>query len=261
MKFLLVLLFVPFFAYGDTCDEKFAQRESGLTTAQDAFDCYDSQEQNAKNLIQKAYLKFFIAEYFLEEKLPDLFLSMGLAEKAVLTFGEKYSLEAYGKLTPEDKALLSQGMYIYGLATARYVDIKGKLEAIRRMEDIKKSMNTIMRLKQETTAFYGAHRTLGIFHTKVPAIAGGQIQLAGQYLTLAVQKTLYKNELSLYPGNNFALAEYFFKINKDAEGCQALKSFPELSHEDIHLMKNGHYLESVADVEKGKELFIAKQCP
>lgn len=264
---ILMLLAFPLISFAQSnCDELFEAREKGLQSARDAFACFEKQTstqriEKAHALNRMSYLKFFMGEYFLTEKLDPLYEALTLGEKSVLLFGEKYSLDQYAKLSDQELSVLAEGLYTYGLSVARYVDLKGKLEAIKRMEDIKKSMNTIIRIKREETAFYGAHRTLGIFHTKVPGIAGGQIQLAGPYLQKAIQGSLYKGTLSLYPSNNVSYADLLFKQGNNSQACVELKAVVALTASDVKAMDNHYYLESMDDVRKAKELFAAKRCP
>lgn len=266
LKFVL-LFALPLFSYAQTnCDDLYLAREQGLESARKAFTCYESQ--NPSQRLEKAhaynrmsYLKFFMAEYFLDQKLDALSEAMTLGEKSILLFGDKYALDQYAKLSEAELDVLAEGLYNYGLSVARYVDLKGKLEAIKRMEDIKKSMNSIIRIKREEIAFYGAHRTLGIFHTKVPGIAGGQIQLAGPYLQKAIQGSLYKGSLSLFPSNNVSYGDYLFKQGKNSEACAELKAVANLTASDVRSMDNKFFVESMDDVRKAKELFAEKRCP
>lgn len=255
------------FSQRDHCLEQFNNRSAGLSVAQEAFSCYKKESESetirefkAHNLSQMSYLNFFIAEYHLENKEETLLEGIEFAEKAILLFGAKYSLPTYGALSSPEKKVLSEALYHYGLTTARYIDIKGQWEAIKRMEDIKKSMNTIIRLKEEATAFYGAHRTLGIFHIKVPYIAGGRIELAKNFLSTALTQTSYLKDLSIYPANNVAYAELMFKESQNKEGCYHVDLVAKLTHEEAKKMNNGLFLETLQAIKDAKILFQNKKC-
>ncbi len=265
MLSIALLLFSLLTLAQDKCLDLFNQRNLGLQSSEVAFNCYKtsnetSKEMRAYNLAQMSYLKFFIAEYFLEKKEEALLEGIELAERAVLLYGVKYSLTTYNTLPDSERKVLALALYNYGLTTSRYIDIKGQWEAIKRMEDIKKSMNTIIRMKEEKTAFYGAHRTLGIFHIKVPYIAGGRIELAKNFLSTAVEQTKYNQDLSLYPANNVAYAELMFKEGQDKEGCYQVNLVASLTTEDIKKMDNGLYLETLQSVKDAKTLIQNKKC-
>jgi hypothetical protein len=262
------MLFLGVFAFAQTdCDSLYEKREAGLVKAQEALSCYESslpsatvRESQAHTLNRISYLKFFIAEYFLDQKTAVLYEGMEIAEKSVLLFGPKYSLTDYRLLSPEELKLLAVALYNYGLLTSRYVDLMGTMEALKRMGDIKKSMTSIMRIKEEGTAHYGAHRTMGIFNTKVPAIAGGDMNVAKDFLLKAIEMTQFKTGVSTYPANNIAYSDWLYKKGQTAESCAQLKLVIALNTTDIRAMNNGLYFESLVDLKKGNELFKNRQC-
>lgn len=265
---LIFILFSSVTSAQSSCDPLFNEREFGLVKAEQAYQCYDKQlssaatrEDKSHALNQMSYLKFFIAEYFLNDKTDALFQGIELAEKSVLLFGPKYSLKDYKSLSPSELKLLAVALYNYGLITARYIDIKGVMEALSRMADIKKSMLTIIRLNEETTAHYGAHRTLGIFYFKVPGIAGGDMKLAKEYLDHAIAATQTQSGVCSYPANNIALAEWFYKSEQLSDACAQLKKVISLTPEAVRALKNGLFYESSVDVKKAQQLFSEYRCP
>lgn len=242
------------------CDGLFALRDHGKEAAETALRCYEEAPETAKSLTQRAYLEFFIAEYFTDEKNPLLLEAIAHAEEAVLLFGPKYGIPEYEKLAPTERKALAAALYTYGLATSRYIDLAGKWEAIKRMNDIRRSMDSILRIGEEATAFFGADRTLGIFHTKVPEIAGGKIELAERYLTSALESTRVSDDLSRYPANNIAYADLMHKIGKDAEGCRHLGIVAALTENDVRRLENEMYYESMIKVTEAKTLFAERKC-
>lgn len=261
----LILVLFSFSAFASECDSLFDLRHEGQTRSTEAQNCYQAQSKSGERIVRAhalsrmSYLKFYINEYFNEARTAPLQEGMKLAEDAVTLFGTKYDVAGYLKLPANEKEVLGWAMYNYGLTMSRYVDLAGPLEAIRKMEDIKKSMNTIIRMKEEDVAFFGAHRTLGIFHMKVPAIAGGDIKLSEPYLTKAITSTIAFNGISAFPSNNLALAELHLKQNADSKACAIIASVAALTESDILKLSNGHILESRQTVGKAKEL-LAKKC-
>jgi tetratricopeptide (TPR) repeat protein len=268
MLSLILFLTLPYLAFGSqSCDELFMAREKGLEQSQSAFTCYQqniktqSQKQDiAHHLNRMSYLKFFIAEYLVQEKEELLLEAIEFSEKSLLLFGPKYSVPTYMKLEPIEKQLVASALYNYGLSTARYVDIKGKWEAIKRMEDIKRSMDSIIRIKEETTAFYGAHRTLGIFHMKVPFIAGGRIELSKKYFAEALENTRFSGEISLYPANNLVFSDLMYKLGQNDESCRHLILIAKLTENDVRAMENDLFLETMEVIKEAKELLVSRKC-
>lgn len=264
---MLVSLFGIIFSSGvfaADCESLFEARHEGLRTAKEALSCFEKDASSdrsirGKGLSRRSYLKFFIAEHFDQKPSETLLEGIALAEEGLLLFGAKYDVASYGKLSSADRMTVAELLYNYGLTTARYVDLAGPLEAIRRMEDIKKSMNSIIRMKEEGTAFFGAHRTLGIFHMKVPAIAGGDIKLSEAYLTKARNSTLAFGSVSAYPSNNLALAELYLKLGQTQRACGELLRVSELTDADVVRLNNGHILETKKTIAEAREL-KAKKC-
>ena len=248
------------------CESLYAARGAGLARSEEAYACFEKQtpteaSASARRFNRLAYLKFFMAEHFLENKTDVLLESIALAEKGILLFGKKYDLAAYRALTLEEKEELAWALYHYGLATSLYVDIKGIAEALRRMDDIKRSMSTILRIDQLAVAHSGAHRTLGIFHMKVPVIAGGDIEVAKTYLPLAVNSTLRSGGLSVYPLNNSVYADLLYKLGQKEAACAQLRMVAELTDADVVALDNGYTFETRVHVQEAKKTMRSRQCP
>lgn len=267
--FLLVLSFlISFSAFAQSCDEHYAARGEGIERAQAASRCHQKALADASTRVEQAhhynriaYLKFFIAEYFLADKTEMLRESFETAERGMLLFGKKYALAEYRLLSADEKRQLSLALYHYGLAVSRYVDIKGIAEALLRMDDIKRSMTTIIRLQESATVFHGAHRTLGIFHMKVPAIAGGDIETAKNYIPLAVTSTRYIGELSQFPLNNLVYADLLHKLNSKVEGCAQLRLVANLTREEVIALDNGYIHETLGHIADAQATLVTRQCP
>jgi|GEM_PF-4318371 len=266
MLSLLLLLANLSIAQAADCESLYADRGAGLARAQEAYVCFEKQAPidnatTARRLNRLAYLKFFMAEHYLENKAEVLLEAIALAEKGMLVFGKKYDLAAYRALMSEEKEELAWALYHYGLATSLYVDIKGITEALRRMDDIKRSMSTILRIEQFAVAYSGAHRTLGIFHMKVPVIAGGDIEISKNYLPLAVNSTLRSGGLSVYPINNSVYADLLYKLGQKEAACAQLRMVADLTDSDVAALDNGFDFETRRHVQEAKKTLRSRQCP
>ena len=267
LKIIFLMTFSMLANANDICDDLYKKREEGLIASELAFNCYRGNLSNqiekisiSHHLNRMSYLKFFMAEFFMEDKIDFLLEALDLSEKSLLLFGPKYSIPTYEQLSPEEKKPLAESLYYYGLVTSRYIDIKGQWEAIKRMGDIKRSMDSLIRIKEESTAYYGAHRTLGIFHMKVPAIAGGKIELSKQYLLYAIENTKFNGDLSLFPANNIAYSELLMKLGDKEESCHQLKIVANLSEQEVRSMDNNLFYETMEKVREAKELIQSRQC-
>lgn len=261
---VVFLVFTALTAFASDCDSLYDLRHESSQRATEALSCYSkisssSRLEKAHALSRMSYLKFYINEYFSEAQKEPLLEGIRFAETGLLLFGTKYDVAAYTNLPADEKEVVGWLLYNYGLTTSRFVDIAGPLEAIRRKEDIQKSMTTIIRMKEESVSFYGAHRTLGIFHMKVPAIAGGNIKLSEPYFTKAIQSTIAMGTLSAFPSNNLSLGELYLKLNQDAKGCAEIKMVASLTDNDIVALSNGHILETKQTVAKARDL-LEKKC-
>lgn len=265
-KFVLATL-ISFPVFADTCSPLFDRRGEGASVTLEAMGCYEESLRNVNDaetksqyLVKISYLKFFQAENYTQRKESLLFEAMEIAEKGLEAFGPKYSLGDYRKLSASSQTLVAESLYNYGLIVARYVDEKGVVEALKRMDDIKKSMTTIIRLKQEAVAHFGAHRVLGIFHTKVPSIAGGDLKLAKTYLEAALEGSRYSGDLSRYPLNHVVYSDYLYKVGEKDRACAELRKVMDLSASDIKNLDNGLFHESMENVASARESFKERKC-
>lgn len=264
---ILITLVMANFSYADSCKESYRNRGISLQKTDEALNCYQEDLKSLTNILDRAnayanlsYLEFFKAEMFLTEKLSALESSINYAQKGAELFGELFDVVSYRKLDDVSKIVLAKNLYNYGTSVARYVDIKGKWEAIKRMGDIKNSMNSILRIGQADIAYHGAHRTLAIFHMKVPAIAGGKKELSKKYFLIVMDKTSYRGDLSRYPVNNLMFAEYYYSEKMLPAACRQLALIKDLDESEVKQMANGLYYETLKDVEKAKKVFKDYQC-
>lgn len=243
------------------CDSLYHSRHLGEAKAREALTCYEKELPTAKGheakgiiLNKMAYLNFFIGEYHSDKRLAILQKGIDLAEESMLQFGTKYSIDDYRKLSPSELKVLAESLYLYGFISARWVDIRNStMDALRRMNDIKRPMLTILRLNEGDLYHRGAERVLGIFYMKVPAIAGGDMKLSGDYLE--------KSRLAgSFPVNHFVYAEWLYKSGKRAEACKELSLISDLTEDDVKLLKNGFYYESLIDVQKARALRAEYEC-
>ncbi len=266
MLSILLLLANLSIAQTTDCETLYTDRGTSLARSEEAYACFEKQVPadnitTARRFNRLAYLKFFMAEHYLENKAEVLLESIALAETGILVFGKKYDLAAYRALTSEEKEELAWALYHYGLATSLYVDIKGIAEALRRMDDIKRSMSTILRIEQFAVAHSGAHRTLGIFHMKVPVIAGGDIEISKNYLPLAVNSTLRSGGLSVYPLNNSVYADLLYKLGQKDAACAQLRMVADLTDADVSALENGYEFETRVHIQEAKKTLRSRQCP
>lgn len=252
------------------CDTKFNQRGKSAQALEDAMSCLRNQvstdsnsEIKADSLIKVSYLHMFKSEFYTvgdSNKIIELEQAMKRSEQAILIYGRMFDLRAYEKLGETQKDTVAKALYFYGTATARYVEYKGKLEAIKKLSTIKRSMNTVIRLGREEIEHFGAHRTLAILNAKVPVIAGGNKGLAKKYFEIATSQTETTSGYSSYPLNNFMYAEYLAEENNKSEACAQLSKIVDITSEQIDILNNGYTFETSNDIKKAKRRFTELSC-
>jgi hypothetical protein len=72
-KIIIVLLVTSSFVYANSCDALYDKRGESLETTLSAYDCYEKisdtdKLRNSSNLNKMAYLKFFQAAFFEDNK-------------------------------------------------------------------------------------------------------------------------------------------------------------------------------------------------
>lgn len=271
---LKLIVFITSMSYAVSsmanCTDLFIKRSESRSATDKAIDCFSkltnsnqSEDLKSDTLIKLSYLSMFKSEFYLKsdsEKILELEKAMAFAENGALVFGRLFDLSSYEKLSEIEKDSVARALYFYGTATARYVEYKGKLEAIRRLSLIKRTMNTVIRLGREKLEHYGAHRTLAILNAKVPVIAGGDKALARKYFEIAITKSQTGLGVSSYPLNNLMFAEFLFESSDKNMACTQLKKVTKLSITQIESLDNDYTFESINDLAKAKKRFSEYGC-
>ncbi|MBD65984.1 MAG: hypothetical protein CME62_12305 [Halobacteriovoraceae bacterium] len=269
MKNLIILIIaivsVNSFA---NCDDLYERRGESLSTLKLGKQCLKdliatsnlSKDLKGEAISDLSYLMFFEAEYYLDNDEDKMLAALNKAKEGAEIFGELNDFRVYRKLSQAEQAALAEALYNFGTITARYIDLKGKWEAIKRMGDIKKPMSSVIRLKQQEYAHYGAHRTLAIFYLKVPGIAGGSIEKSKEFFDVVMKQTTDATGLSSYPLNNMVYADYLFEVDKDKEACAQLAMVKNLTAADIAKLDNGFEFETGEQVKEAARRFAANKC-
>ncbi|MCT4641834.1 MAG: TRAP transporter TatT component family protein [Bacteriovoracaceae bacterium] len=227
-KWLLLLVSYNLFAITN-CDALYEKRGQSLEITEQAIECFSY----ASNLNKVSYLLFFKATYFEADVLRSLIDSYGFAKKQILKYGNMFDFSSYDNLSVEEKRELALAYYQYGTSVSKYVEYKGKFEAVKRMKEIKSSMKMILRLKEPQTFFYGAYRTLAILNYKVPKIAGGDLRLAKKYFEKLMNLTSIDG-LSDYPVNHIFYAQFLYTKNANKQkACSELKKVMGITDREI----------------------------
>ena len=220
------------------CESYYKKRGESLSTTNKAITCYESLTADSKlvkseKLNKISYLKFFKATYFEDNSLENLKDAYNTAKDSIEQYSSMFDSTAARSLEEDQKEEVALSYYLYGTAVSKYVDLKGKWEAIKRMSEIKNSMTIILKMREAQTFHFGAYRTLAIFNLKVPSIAGGDLNKSKLFFERMMEES--KNELGLssYPVGHFYYAEYLFRVSKKAEACSELFLLKNLSDKDI----------------------------
>lgn len=240
--FKAVLFFIvsSTFATASDCTSLYNNRGLNLDTTIEAYECLDnlnaddlSKLDKSINLNKMAYLKFFEASYYNNNSISSLVSSFNLAKDSIKLYAPLFNKEDVVKLPTEQVEQVALSYYLYGTSVSKYVDLRGKWEAIKRMSEIKNTMRMILSLKKPNTFHYGAYRTLAIFNLKVPKIAGGDIKRSGMFFKKLMQESKTSMGISSYPVGHIYYAEYLKRIGKKKEACDELELIKSLSDSEI----------------------------
>lgn len=237
----------------DMCLESYLKKGLVSGAAEASVECYENELKN-KNLAtdekasiynQLAYLNFFIAEETSEKaqrrEIQDL--AKKYSESSVELYGEPLNFDNYKELSSESRLVLSRSLYLDGLLLARISEEKGNLTVISNWSKIQKIMKMVMRLGHPSVEFYGAHRTLAIAHTRMPAVFGDR-KMARQYFEMIITKTDSGNGLSKMIVNNLLYAELLFVLNEDEKACAQLQAVAAVTDQYINEFSPAHVHES-----------------
>lgn len=264
-KIIAVLVLTSSFVFANNCDALYDRRGESLDVTLSAYDCYEKindtdKLKNSSNLNKMAYLKFFQAAFFEDNRLNSLVKSFSLAKDAIKVYGPLFNKNDVKDLPAEQLEQITLGYYLYGTSVSKYVDLKGKWEAIKRMSEIKNTMKMILSLKKPETFHYGAYRTLAIFNLKVPKIAGGDIGRSRIFFEKLMKESKTDINVSSYPVSHIYYAEYLRIVGKGQEACAELNLVKSLTDQEIETYFKDLFYESIKDRALALETFEKYSC-
>lgn len=229
-----------------------------------AIACYEkeynaatSRDVKASALNYLSQLHFFMAvNEDRQNESSRLQNAVDLSEKSVLLFGPWLDDQAYLKLGTDDRRLLSIALYSYGTSLAKLSETQGSLVVVAKWPSIQKVMKLIMRLGHPDVAGFGAHRTLAIANTRMPAPFGDK-KLAEQYLKFAIQKS-DRGGFSSYLSNHTMLADLYFRQDRKNEACSQIQLLANLKNEQITSQTEAGVYEGLTERRNAQKLLKEK---
>lgn len=272
MKSLLVISLVSFVAIAthaeDSCMNSYLEKGLVQGSINSSIDCYKLQLENksisradqSHAMNQLAYLHFFVAERTADKATRSKLQTAAktYAEKSVALFGPSLNYDNYKDLDSDSRRVLTRALYLDGVLLARIAEEKGGFAVVSKWSEIQKIMNMCMRLGHPDVEYYGAHRTLAIANTRMPAMFGDR-QLARNYFELIQQNTKVGTGPSALIVNNILYSELLFKENQSSQACQLLEAAANVTDEWIQLNAPAHIAESLKERDEAKAI-IQKQC-
>lgn len=263
LSLILSLLIAP--VANASCDQQYQNRGLISGATQTAINCYEAELKNPQAKTEKAVtlerlsqLHFFMSSFEDSANAESRTRkATELAEESVLIFGPWVSEKDYLQLNSEDRRALSMSLYSYGTSFARYSEIQGTLTVVTNWPSIQKVMKLVMRLGHPDVAGYGAHRTLAIANTRMPAPFGDK-KLAEQYLKFAIQKS-DQGGFSSYLVNHNMLADLLFRLNRIAEACAELKIVAGVSDDQIKKLTEAGTFEGL-EQRKNAQAQLKEKC-
>lgn len=248
-----------------TCLDLFNARGTTNQSVTDAINCYKGQTSKATDPVAKAdslnkigYLYFFVGAFGRDQAADaNLQDSMKAAKESASIFGTWMDEAKYKSLGDQERLAVSNSLYIYGTSLARASERSGTIAVITKWPEIQKVMKMVMALGHPEVYGYGAHRTLAIANTRMPAIAGGNKKLAEQYLTLAISKT-DRGGISAYPANNYFYADLLLRLSRKQEACAQYQKVANLTDDQVSASLPGAY--EVHRDRSDAQAAIAKEC-
>ncbi len=267
IKLFMILIVSSTIASASECENLYEQRGESLQTTLEAFECFEKanegvsdQFEKSKNLNKMAYLKFFQGSFYENDSLNVLYKSFSLVQDSIKLFGPLFNRDAIEVLTQDQIEEVALSYYLYGTSVSKYVDLKGKWEAIKRMSEIKNTMKMILSLKQPSTFHFGAYRTLAIFNLKVPKIAGGSLARSKMFFEKLMEESKTSLGVISYPVGHIFYAEYLIKTGNKQSACAELNLVKSLTDEQIEANFKDLVYETKKDREVAKETFENYSC-
>jgi hypothetical protein len=239
-KLLVFLTTFSLYASANDCNTLYDNRGEDLDTTVLAYSCFEdlnksniSKLKKSSNLNKMSYLKFFQASFFENDSINSLATSFTLAKDSIKLYAPLFNRVDVLALPSSQVDQVALSYYLYGTAVSKYVDLKGKWEAIKRKSEIKNTMKMILGLKKPSTFHFGAYRTLAIFNLKVPKIAGGDLKKSGMFFKKLFKDSMTEINVISYPVGHIFYSEYLFKIGKKNDACKELDLVKSLTDQEI----------------------------
>lgn len=226
-------------------EKAYASREfstDGITHAQTAADLYGQLATLKSEPKEKAIflVKQSEALYFTGNATADVaskaeihWKAYELADTAAKALGVSNVSEAAsrvdaikGELTTEQLALLGEALYFRGINLGQWGQANGVTSSLSRWGELKDTMLLIIDLGLAEIHQYGANRTLGRGYFKIPALLGGSMKKAEQYLKEAYVNTLdVSQKFSANGYNTLYYAELLYEIGDEDDAVAMLEAF------------------------------------
>jgi len=268
LKLVLITIGLILQVSAEDCETFYENRGSSITTLEEAYNCFQTKVQSpsatkdskAYGLNKMSYLKFFEGIYYGNSPEKKLIKSFELAKEAILLYGEMNDRSILNTLKKSQIQEVALSYYLFGTSVSKYVDLKGKWEAIKRMSEIKNSMKMILSLREPSTYHYGAFRTLGIFNMRVPSIAGGSLPRSKMFFERLINASTNNNGVMTYPVGHLYYAEYFWITDQKESACLQLEKLLNLDEEEIKVNHFDLYYETLNDKVLAQRLYDKYRC-
>jgi len=237
----LFLMILPATSFSQTisdCDKLYSQREYNLISAQDCYQKFFNQNKISNDdFFDRSFANLSTAIIFFEKKaeerivLDKAFIILDLVKNV---YGEN-SYYNYWKAVwiSFDALQKDRGKLIPTYLFSQIGTIQNLL---------KNSANT-----DPTIHFYGPHRVLGILHTQMPKIAGGDKKYAEQMLNISYTARPY------FISNPYAYANILYINGKNENAKTVLETFMATPNEKYESYPNEPLRSLSLEIQKEKE--------
>lgn len=251
-------------------DKLYKDRGIDMGKAREAINLYYENlgtpgRDNALRYIQLARMEFYTAQFMekdeslLGEQVQLFQSSFENAGKAGRLFHQQFR-EFPQDLGHTEALVYAQAIYVYTLGLSQWAKLKGTFVILRKWPEIRDINQTLIDNAFGHLDYYGPYRVIGLAHNEMPPIAGGNPQIARQYLKMAFDNTLIDRGISAHVYNNIAYATRFLKDGKREQGCEIVNKSRLMFRRDFQRVAPDRVPESLAEKKQLMEIWLKNTC-
>lgn len=248
-------------------DRLYNQRSTDGTKVFEAIKLYRSQLKapaiaNMHHYIQLARMEFY-AGHFVEglttsKSLEYFQSSLRNALDAARILHD--DLGSFPELNQVQGLRYAQAIYVYSMSLSQWARLKGTLTILNRWPEIRDINQSLIDHAFGHIDYYGPYRIIGLAHNEMPPIAGGNPEIAREYLSKAFEGTLTEDGFSSHVYNNIALATRLLKDDQKERACYIVNKSRFMFERDYQRVAPDRVPESLAEKKILMKMWLKNRC-